>query len=88
MVRNEGFAKQMAATNIVLFRGNKADTISLCWNDNYSETDDNVIYSNTDTNDDQQNKTRQDDNTIRKSKRHNKSPVKRNDDFFGKKIII
>jgi hypothetical protein len=43
----------MAASNIVLFRGNKTDTISLFWNNNYSGTDDNIICSNTETNDDQ-----------------------------------
>jgi hypothetical protein len=47
-----------------------------------------VICSNTDTKGDQQNTTRQDDNTIRMPKRHNKPPVTRNDDFYGKKIII
>ena len=70
MVGYEGFAKKMTATNVALFQGNKADTISLCWNNNYSETDGNVIYSNTNTNDDQQNITRQDDNTTRMSERH------------------
>jgi hypothetical protein len=78
----------MAATNIALFRGNKAGKISLSWNYNHSETDGNVICSNTDSNDDQQNTARQDDNTNRMPKRHNKHPVKRNGDFFGKKIII
>jgi hypothetical protein len=85
VVGNEGFAKQMVANNIALLQGNKADTISSYWSDNYSKTDDNVICSNADTNDDQQNITRHDDNTTRMSKTHNKPPVTRNDNFYGKK---
>ena len=38
--------KKVAATNIAFFHGYQADTLSLCWNDNYSETGGNVICSN------------------------------------------
>lgn len=53
---NEVFGKRIAATNIAIFHGNKADPVSLCWNDNNNETDNNVICSNTNINDDKQNK--------------------------------
>jgi hypothetical protein len=87
VVRSEGFAKKIAATIIALYRGNKAGTISLFWNDNYSENDDNIICSNTNTNDDQQNTTRQDDNKIRISKRHKNPPVTTNGDIMVKKLL-
>jgi len=54
-----------------------ADIIPLCWNDKYDETGNNVICSNTSINNDQQNMTCQDENTIRMSKRHKKPPVKK-----------
>jgi hypothetical protein len=70
------------------FHGNKADPISFCWNDNDNEIDDNVVCSNTNINDDKQNKKRPDDNTIRMSESHKEPPVTGNDDFYGKRIII
>jgi hypothetical protein len=54
----------------------------LCWNDKYDGTDDNVICSNTNINDDQQNMTCQDGNTIRMAKRHKKHPAKKKLWFF------
>jgi hypothetical protein len=49
----------------------------LCWNDKYDEIDNNVICINGNINDDQQNTTCQDGNTIRRSKGHKKPPVKK-----------
>ena len=73
-------AQQIAATCTALFQGKK-DPISLCWKDYYNENDNNLICSNTNISDDQQNITCQ-DNTIRMSKR---PPVTKNGDFYGKK---
>ena len=87
-VGKEVFVQQTAATSIEIFQGKKEDPISLCWNDYYNGSDNNVICSNTNSNDDQQNITCQDDNTIIKSKGIKKPLVMRNDDFYGKIIII
>lgn len=84
MVGKKVFTQQIATTGIALLQGEKEDPISLCSNDYYNETDNNVICSNTHTNDDQQNITWQDD-TIRMSQRHRKPEVTRNDDFYYKK---
>ena len=77
IVCKEVSAQPAAANSITLFQGKKEDLISLCWNDKYDEIDNNVICSNTNINDDQQNMTCQDENTIRMSKRHKKPPVKK-----------
>lgn len=65
-------AQKIANNSIILFLRNKEDLISMCWNDKYDEIDNNVICSNTNINDDQQNMTCQDENTIRMSKRPKK----------------
>jgi hypothetical protein len=69
--------QQIAANNITLFQGKKEDLVSLRWNDKYDETDNNVICSKININDDQQNMTCQNENTIRMSKRHKKTPVEK-----------
>ena len=68
IVEKEVSVQQIAANSIEIFQGKKEDPISLCWNDYYNESDNTVICSNTNSNDDQQNITCRDDNTIIKSK--------------------
>lgn len=85
IVGKEVSAQQIAANSITLFQGKEENLISLCWNDKYDKTDNNVICSNTNINDDQQNMTCHDGNTIRMSKRHKKHPAKKEWYFYGKK---
>jgi hypothetical protein len=82
IVRKEVFVRQIATTSTEIFQGKNEDIISLCWNDYYNESDNNVICSNTNSNADQQNITCRDDNTIIKSKGIPKPPVMRNDDIL------